>query len=201
MIFILSKSVSFSRTERVCTSLSKHQKHIICTIYKAKTRCSSFPPYVVMKHNFVFCALSRPNSFQVGPYRQSERGDIYKEMADKLVETGWAYPCFCTEEELIAKREQVMAHLSRLDLQLWLEGLLCVFPTLVSATCHLLLLCTSGLRGVERVFWLLTPEWVFRRRCLSTTMFRSQCLTAFRPRTKTKPPSTMAHGGTLTLRR
>lgn len=28
-------------------------------------------------------------------------------MADKLVETEWAYPCFCTEEELIAKREQV----------------------------------------------------------------------------------------------
>ncbi|CAM9597847.1 unnamed protein product [Ectocarpus sp. 13 AM-2016] len=43
---------------------------------------------------------------EVGPYRQSERGEIYKEMADKLVEAGWAYPCFCTEEELIAKREQ-----------------------------------------------------------------------------------------------
>eukprot|EP00752_Nemacystus_decipiens_P005945 g5369.t1 len=43
---------------------------------------------------------------EFGPYRQSERGDIYKQMADKLVETGWAYPCFCTEEELIAKREQ-----------------------------------------------------------------------------------------------
>lgn len=28
-------------------------------------------------------------------------------MADKLVEAGWAYPCFCTEEELSAKREQV----------------------------------------------------------------------------------------------
>lgn len=28
-------------------------------------------------------------------------------MADKLVEAGVAYPCFCTEEELIAKREQV----------------------------------------------------------------------------------------------
>ncbi|CAN0566715.1 unnamed protein product, partial [Ectocarpus sp. 12 AP-2014] len=39
---------------------------------------------------------------EVGPYRQSERGEIYKEMADKLVEAGWAYPCFCTEEELIA---------------------------------------------------------------------------------------------------
>ncbi|CAN0298411.1 unnamed protein product, partial [Laminaria digitata] len=43
---------------------------------------------------------------EVGPYRQSERGEIYKKMADKLVEAGWAYPCFCTEEELIAKREQ-----------------------------------------------------------------------------------------------
>lgn len=55
----------------------------------------------------VSCARSRFNRGQVGPYRQSERGEIYKEMADKLVEAGWAYPCFCTEEELIAKREQV----------------------------------------------------------------------------------------------
>lgn len=51
--------------------------------------------------------VSHPNRSQVGPYRQSERGEIYKEMADKLVQDGWAYPCFCTEEELIAKREQV----------------------------------------------------------------------------------------------
>lgn len=43
----------------------------------------------------------------MGPYRQSERGEIYKEMADKLVASGHAYPCFCTEEELAAKREQV----------------------------------------------------------------------------------------------
>jgi glutamyl-tRNA synthetase len=39
-----------------------------------------------------------------GPYRQSERGDIYKEYAQKLLESGHAYPCFCTEEELEAKR-------------------------------------------------------------------------------------------------
>ncbi|CAM9179987.1 unnamed protein product [Choristocarpus tenellus] len=43
---------------------------------------------------------------EVGPYRQSERGEIYKAMADKLVAEGHAYPCFCTEEELIANREQ-----------------------------------------------------------------------------------------------
>lgn len=35
-----------------------------------------------------------------GPYRQSERTAIYKECVDKLVEQGFAYPCFCTDEEL-----------------------------------------------------------------------------------------------------
>ena len=35
-----------------------------------------------------------------GPYRQSERNDIYRRYADQLVESGVAYPCFCTDEEL-----------------------------------------------------------------------------------------------------
>eukprot|EP01024_Parvocaulis_polyphysoides_P019453 TRINITY_DN18838_c0_g1_i6.p1 TRINITY_DN18838_c0_g1~~TRINITY_DN18838_c0_g1_i6.p1 ORF type:complete len:555 (-),score=101.55 TRINITY_DN18838_c0_g1_i6:275-1915(-) len=35
-----------------------------------------------------------------GPYRQSERADIYKQLADQLVNQGFAYPCFCTEKEL-----------------------------------------------------------------------------------------------------
>jgi len=39
-----------------------------------------------------------------GNYRQSERGDDYVKIAKKLVELGWAYPCFCTEDELEAKR-------------------------------------------------------------------------------------------------
>lgn len=36
----------------------------------------------------------------VGPYIQSERLDIYKEHADRLVETGHAYYCFCTPDRL-----------------------------------------------------------------------------------------------------
>lgn len=40
----------------------------------------------------------------VGPYRQSERGELYKQLAARLVAEGKAYPCFCTEEELEAKR-------------------------------------------------------------------------------------------------
>lgn len=41
---------------------------------------------------------------ECGPYRQSERGDIYREYARRLVEIGRAYYCFCSEEELEGKR-------------------------------------------------------------------------------------------------
>ena len=44
-----------------------------------------------------------------GPYRQSERKSIYKEVADKLIADGVAYPCFCTAEELDKKREEAEA--------------------------------------------------------------------------------------------
>ena len=40
-----------------------------------------------------------------GPYRQSERKDIYKKYADQLIASGKAFRCFCTEEELTKKRE------------------------------------------------------------------------------------------------
>ncbi len=35
-----------------------------------------------------------------GPYTQSQRRDIYRTFAKKLMEEGKAYPCFCTPEEL-----------------------------------------------------------------------------------------------------
>ena len=35
-----------------------------------------------------------------GPYRQSERGDIYKDVAAKLLEAGYAYESFSTPEEI-----------------------------------------------------------------------------------------------------
>ena len=41
-----------------------------------------------------------------GPYRQRQRAGIYHVYAKKLVAEGMAYPCFCTEEELNAIREQ-----------------------------------------------------------------------------------------------
>ncbi len=39
-----------------------------------------------------------------GPYRQSERMDIYRGMAERLLEQGDAYRCYCTPEELEERR-------------------------------------------------------------------------------------------------
>lgn len=44
-----------------------------------------------------------------GPYRQSERTAIYQQHADTLLESGKAYRCFCTPEELDAVRKQQIA--------------------------------------------------------------------------------------------
>ncbi|GAB2725355.1 glutamate--tRNA ligase [Halomonas garicola] len=41
-----------------------------------------------------------------GPYRQSERGDIYAEYAQKLLDAGHAFKCYRTAEELDALREE-----------------------------------------------------------------------------------------------
>ncbi len=39
-----------------------------------------------------------------GPYLQTERLDTYRDALEKLKERGQVYPCFCTKEELDAKR-------------------------------------------------------------------------------------------------
>ncbi len=41
-----------------------------------------------------------------GPYRQSDRKEIYQTFAKELVKRGLAYPCFCTEEDLALIREK-----------------------------------------------------------------------------------------------
>lgn len=44
-----------------------------------------------------------------GPYRQSERIEIYREHTERLLAQGSAYRCFCTTEQLDAEREQAIA--------------------------------------------------------------------------------------------
>jgi glutamyl-tRNA synthetase len=43
-----------------------------------------------------------------GPYRQTERREIYHEYAWKLVELGHAFPCFCTPDRLEKVRQEQM---------------------------------------------------------------------------------------------
>ena len=50
------------------------------------------------------------DSGNYGPYRQRQRAAIYHVYAKQLVEGGMAYPCFCTESELSAMREQQEAN-------------------------------------------------------------------------------------------
>jgi glutamyl-tRNA synthetase len=42
-----------------------------------------------------------------GPYFQSERLDLYHRMVQRLIDTGHAYPCFCTPERLERLREEL----------------------------------------------------------------------------------------------
>ena len=44
-----------------------------------------------------------------GPYFQSQRMDLYREAAQRLVGSGHAYYCFCTKEELEQRRAQAQA--------------------------------------------------------------------------------------------
>ncbi len=40
-----------------------------------------------------------------GPYRQSERGDLYRDVLGRLAESSYTYDCFCTTEEVDARRK------------------------------------------------------------------------------------------------
>ena len=50
------------------------------------------------------------------PYRQSDRLDIYREHAERLISEGKAYLCFCSEEELQKERERAHGRASPADL-------------------------------------------------------------------------------------
>jgi glutamyl-tRNA synthetase len=44
-----------------------------------------------------------------GPYRQSQRMDVYREMTERLLAQGAAYRCYCTPEELEERRTAALA--------------------------------------------------------------------------------------------
>ncbi len=66
-----------------------------------------------MIEDLKWCGLEWHEGPQVGgdfgPYRQSERTQLYKDLAQQLVDEGKAYPCFLTNEELEELTEKAKA--------------------------------------------------------------------------------------------
>jgi glutamyl-tRNA synthetase len=48
-------------------------------------------------------------SWDEGPYRQTNRFDVYRRYAENLVAEGKAYYCYCSPEELEEHRKEAMA--------------------------------------------------------------------------------------------
>ncbi|HHV07409.1 MAG TPA: glutamate--tRNA ligase [Firmicutes bacterium] len=44
------------------------------------------------------------------PYRQSERCDVYARFVKRLIDDGFAYQCFCSEEDLAEQRREMLSH-------------------------------------------------------------------------------------------
>ncbi len=49
------------------------------------------------------------------PYKQSERGDLYRDALGKLTEAGFTYRCFCTTDEVDARRKAAGSKLQGYD--------------------------------------------------------------------------------------
>lgn len=52
--------------------------------------------------------IDNPEINKYGPYFQRQRAEIYQTYVKDLIRRGLAYPCFCTEEELNAIKEEQM---------------------------------------------------------------------------------------------
>jgi glutamyl-tRNA synthetase len=47
--------------------------------------------------------------WEEGPYRQTDRFNVYRDYADKLLKDGKAYHCYCSPEELEQRRQEALA--------------------------------------------------------------------------------------------
>lgn len=53
-------------------------------------------------------AVTLKDHGNLGPYKQSARKEIYKKIADQLIQEGRAYYCFLTDEEIEKQREEAL---------------------------------------------------------------------------------------------
>lgn len=87
----------------------QNQGKVILRIDDTDTSRSTEASYRQILDSFAWLGLDFDESPEVGgaygPYRQSQRTEIYQAYLRKLQEEGLTYPCFCTPEELQKERE------------------------------------------------------------------------------------------------
>jgi glutamyl-tRNA synthetase len=108
---------------------------------------------------------------EYGPYRQSERSDIYKQYAEQLIDAGKAFYCYRSAEELEALRaerrnEGVQRALKQADLQLEEDEIQHRRQTGVEPVVRLVVpeegkcIINDGLRGEIEVDWAMVDAQV-----------------------------------------
>ena len=68
-----------------------------------------------------------------GPFRQSERGARHREAVAELLESGQAYRCICTRDELEVRRQETIAAGGKMDVPVRQRVFWCVLGGLVAA--------------------------------------------------------------------
>jgi nondiscriminating glutamyl-tRNA synthetase len=87
----------------------KNNGKLILRIEDTDLERSSIESEEGIKKSLKWLGLEWDEGIDIGgpyePYRQTERLDIYQKYAQQLLDSGQAYECFCTEEELEEQRE------------------------------------------------------------------------------------------------
>lgn len=93
------------RTALFCALLAKNQKgHFLLRIEDTDRTRSSEEFSERLQHDLKWMKLT----WDEGPYYQSQRQPIYDQYYEQLIESGAAYPCFCSDQQLaIARKVQL----------------------------------------------------------------------------------------------
>lgn len=82
----------------------QHGGQFVLRIEDTDQKRSTAESEAAILHSLAWCGLQWDEGPDVGgpygPYRQSERAELYRTHADLLIERGRAYRCFCTAERL-----------------------------------------------------------------------------------------------------
>jgi glutamyl-tRNA synthetase len=90
-----------------------HQGTLVLRIEDTDAARDSEESYVALLDSLRWLGLDWDEGPEVGgphaPYRQSQRMDVYADVARRLKEAGHAYDCYCSAEELEARRDAARA--------------------------------------------------------------------------------------------